>query len=44
LEAGAEDRRPATREAFKAAEEALRDGNWDAFGRAMPALKRVLEE
>ncbi len=44
LEAGAEDRRPATREAFKAAEEALRDGNWDAFGRAMQALKRVLEE
>ena len=38
------DPRPAAREALQAAEEALRDGNWDAFGRAMQALKGLLGE
>ena len=41
---GAPDPRPAAREALEAAEVALRDGNWDAFGRAMQVLKRLLEE
>ncbi|MDP6602681.1 MAG: UPF0182 family protein [Rhodospirillales bacterium] len=44
LAPGAPDSRPAAREALLEAEKALRDGNWDAFGRAMQALKLLLEE
>ncbi len=32
------------REALATAEEALRDGDWDLFGRAMQELKRLLGE